>query len=132
MDKQLWAEGEKIRREVLGDAYMDKALKNIDDFSRPFQELVAEFCWGAVWGREDLPRKLRSMLNLAVLMAMNRPQELRLHVRAALRNGVTKEEMREVFMHVAVYAGIPSGVEAFRIAREVFAEDAANQQGDRS
>ena len=86
------------------------------------QELVTEYCWGAVWGRDGLPRKTRSMLNLAMLTILNRPHELRIHIAGALRNGVTKDEIREVFMQVAIYAGVPAGVDAFRAAREVFAE----------
>lgn len=123
MDKKLIDRGEQIRREVLGAEYMDKVNANVDDFNRPFQEFVAEYCWNTMWGDETLPRKTRSMLNLAMLMMANRQHELRLHIRAALRNGVTREEMRAIFMHVSVYAGVPAGVEAFRAAREVFAED---------
>ena len=96
--------------------------ENSDDFNKPFQELVTEYCWGAIWGREELPRKTRSMLNLAMISILNRPHELRAHIKGALTNGVTREEIREVFMQVAIYAGIPAGVDSFRIAREVFAE----------
>ena len=91
-------------------------------FNKPFQELVTEYCWGAVWGREELPRKTRSMLNLAMISILNRPHELRVHIKGALVNGVTKDEIREIFMQVAIYAGVPAGVDSFRIAREVFAE----------
>ena len=91
-------------------------------FNKPFQELVTEYCWGAVWGREELPRKTRSMLNLAMISILNRPHELRAHIKGALINGVTKDEIREIFMQVAIYAGVPAGVDSFRIAREVFAE----------
>jgi 4-carboxymuconolactone decarboxylase len=107
---------------VLGEAYVANALKNADDFNKPFQELVTEYCWGAVWGREELPRKTRSMLNLAMISILNRPHELRVHIKGALVNGVTKDEIREIFMQVAIYAGVPAGVDSFRIAREVFAE----------
>ncbi|MDP1585821.1 MAG: carboxymuconolactone decarboxylase family protein, partial [Bradyrhizobium sp.] len=96
--------------------------KNADDFNRPFQELVTEYCWGAVWGREELPRKTRSMLNLSMISILNRPHELRAHIKGALTNGVTRDEIREIFMQVAIYAGVPAGVDSFRIAREVFAE----------
>ncbi len=97
-------------------------MNSADDFNKPFQELVTEYCWGAVWGREALPRKTRSLLNLAMISALNRPHELKLHVQGALRNGVTKEEIREVFMQVAIYCGVPAGVDAFRIAKEAFRE----------
>lgn len=124
MDQKTHDKGLEIRKAVLGEAYVANALKNADDFNKPFQELVTEYCWGAVWGREQLPRKTRSMLNLAMLTILNRPHELRIHIAGALRNGVTKDEMREIFMHVAIYAGVPAGVDAFRAAREVFAEQA--------
>src|SRR5882757_7749048 len=114
MDKKTHDKGLEIRKAVLGEAYVANALKNADDFNRPFQELVTEYCWGAIWGREELPRKTRSMLN--------RPHELRAHIKGALTNGVSRDEIREVFMQVAIYAGIPAGVDSFRIAREVFAE----------
>jgi len=122
MDKKTHDKGLEIRKAVLGDAYVSNALKNADDFNRPFQELVTEYCWGAVWGREELPRKTRSMLNLAMISILNRPHELRVHIKGALVNGVTKDEIREIFMQVAIYAGVPAGVDSFRIAREVFAE----------
>jgi 4-carboxymuconolactone decarboxylase len=98
----------------------DKAIANADSFNMPMQELVTEYCWGAVWGREDLPRKTRSMLNLAMISILNRPHELKLHINGALRNGVTKEEIREVFLQVAIYGGVPAAIDSFRIAREVF------------
>ena len=122
MDKELLARGLETRKEVLGKDYVEQALKNADDFNRPFQEFISEYCWGAIWTREGLPRKTRSLLNLAMLTALNKPHELKLHIRAALTNGVTREEMQEVFMQAAVYCGVPAGVESFRLAREVFAE----------
>jgi 4-carboxymuconolactone decarboxylase len=122
MDKKTFDTGLDIRTAVLGKEYVEKSLKAADDFNRPFQELVTEYCWGAIWGREGLPRKTRSLLNLAMIGALNRPHELKMHVAGALRNGVTKEEIREVFMQLAIYAGVPAGVDAFRVAREVFAE----------
>src|SRR6185312_12152642 len=122
MNQDMYDKGLAIRRAVLGDAYVDNALNNADDFNRPMQELVTEYCWGAVWGREGLPPKQRSMLNLAMISILNRPHELRAHIKGALTNGVTKDEIREVFMQVAIYAGVPAGVDSFRIAREVFAE----------
>jgi 4-carboxymuconolactone decarboxylase len=122
MDKKTHDKGLEIRKAVLGEAYVANALKNADDFNKPFQELVTEYCWGAVWGREQLPRKTRSMLNLAMISILNRPHELRVHIKGALVNGVSKDEIREIFMQVAIYAGVPAGVDSFRIAREVFAE----------
>jgi 4-carboxymuconolactone decarboxylase len=124
MDKQTYETGLKIRSEVLGKEYVENSMKSADDFNKPFQEFVTEYCWGAGWGRPGLSRKERSMLNLAMLSILNRPHELRLHVRAALTNGLTKDQIREIFMHVAIYAGVPAGVDAFRQAREVFAEQA--------
>ena len=112
----------QIRRAVLGDAYVDNAMKNVDAFNQPMQDLLNEYCWGSLWGREGLPRKSRSMLNLAMISILNRPHELRAHLRGALNNGVTKEEIAEIFLQVAVYAGVPAAVDAFRIARELFAE----------
>lgn len=126
MSKETFERGLQIRKAVLGAEFVENALKTADDFNRPLQELVTEYCWGAVWGREELSHKVRSMLNLAMISALNRPHELKMHVRGALRNGVTKEEIREVFLQVAIYCGVPSGVDSFRVAREVFAEiDAA-------
>jgi 4-carboxymuconolactone decarboxylase len=122
MDQKTYDKGLEIRKSVLGEAYVTNALNNADDFNRPFQELLTEYCWGAVWGREQLPRKTRSMLNLAMISILNRPHELRAHIKGALTNGVTREEIREIFMQVAIYAGMPAAVDSFRIAREVFAE----------
>jgi len=114
--------GLEIRKAVLGEAYVNNALKNVDDFNQPFQELLNEYCWGTVWGREELPRKTRSMLNIAMISILNRPHELRAHLKGALTNGVTREEIREILMQVAIYGGMPAAVDSFRIAREVFAE----------
>lgn len=120
--QELFETGLAVRREVLGADYVDRSLKSADDFNRPFQELVTEYCWGAVWARPGLPRKTRSIVNLAMLTALNRPQELELHVRGALNNGVTREEIQEVFLQAAIYCGVPAAMEAFRAARKVFAE----------
>ena len=118
--------GLAVRREVLGAEHVDRALATADEFNRPFQELITEYAWGAVWARPGLDRRTRSLLTLAMLTALNRPHELELHVRAALRNGVSREEIREVFLQAAIYAGVPAANESFRIARQVFAEvDAA-------
>jgi 4-carboxymuconolactone decarboxylase len=122
VDKDTFDIGLKIRKSVLGAEYVEKAMASADDFNMPMQQLTTEYCWGAVWGRETLPLKIRSMLNLAMISALNRPQELKIHVKGALRNGLTKEEIREVFLQVAIYCGVPAGVDSFRIAREAFAE----------
>jgi 4-carboxymuconolactone decarboxylase len=122
----LYETGLAVRREVLGAEHVDRALATADEFNRPFQELITEYAWGAVWARPGLDRRTRSLLNLAMLTALNRSHELELHVRAALRNGVSREEIREVFLQTAIYAGVPAANESFRIARKVFAEvDAA-------
>ena len=122
MNKEMFDKGLAIRKSVIGAEFVDKALATADDFNMPLQELVTEYCWGAVWTRPGLPRKTRSLLNLAMISALNRPHELKMHVAGALRNGVTRDEIREVFMAVAIYCGVPAGVDSFRVAREVFAE----------
>ena len=122
MDKAMHDKGLGVRRKVLGDDYVDAALKNVDDFNQPLQDVLNEYCWGAIWGREGLPLKTRSMLNLAMISVLNRPNELRTHVKAALTNGVTRDEIRELFLQVAIYAGVPAAVDSFRIAREAFTE----------
>lgn len=119
---ELFDKGLKVRREVLGNEYVEKSIANADDFNRPLQELVTEYCWGAVWTRPGLERKTRSMLNLAMLSCLNRPHELKLHVKGALRNGVTKQEIMEVLLQVAIYCGVPAAVDSFRIAREAIKE----------
>ena len=122
MDKTKFDQGLQIRRAVLGNDYVDKAISRMDEFSRPLQELVTEYCWGTIWIRPELPRKIRSMINLAMLTALNRPHELRIHIRGALNNGCTKEEIREVLLQTAIYCGVPAAVDGFRVANEVFAE----------
>lgn len=122
MNKEVYDKGLAIRREVLGADYVDNAIKSADDFNRPLQELVTEYCWGAVWGRPGLPKKTRSMLNLAMLSILNRPHEFKLHVKGALKNGVTREEIVEILLQVGCYAGVPVAVDAFRNAREAFKE----------
>ncbi|MBZ8131998.1 carboxymuconolactone decarboxylase family protein [Afifella sp. IM 167] len=127
MHKQTYERGLEIRKSVLGAEFVEKSIASADDFNLPMQELVTEYCWGAVWGREELPKKIRSMLNLAMISTLNRPHELKMHIRGALRNGVTKEEIREVFLQVAIYAGVPAAVDSFRIARATFEEEAAGK-----
>jgi 4-carboxymuconolactone decarboxylase len=123
MANTMYEKGLKNRKSVLGTDYVEKAINAADDFNRPFQELVTTYCWGEIWGREELPRKIRSMLNIAMLTALNRPHELKLHLRGALNNGVSRTEIREVLMQTAIYCGIPAAVDAFRSAREVFNEN---------
>jgi len=123
--KDRYDAGLKVRREVLGAEYVDKALAGADDFSRPMQELVTEYCWGSIWTRPGLPRKTRSLLNLAMLTALNRPHEVELHVRGALNNGVSTDEIMEVFLQAAIYCGVPAAIDSFRIAKKVLAEHAA-------
>jgi len=120
MDKQTFERGLEIRKSVLGKEFVENAIRTADDFSRPLQELVTEYCWGAVWGRDGLDKRTRSLLNLAMISCLNRPNELRLHIAGALKNGVTRDEIREVFLQVAIYAGVPAGVDSFRAAKEVF------------
>ena len=122
MDQKTFERGREIRSSVLGKEFVDNAFKTADDFNRPLQELVTEYCWGAIWGREELPKKTRSMLNLAMISALNRPHELKAHIKGALVNGVTRIEIREILLQVAIYCGVPAAVDSFRIAREAFAE----------
>jgi 4-carboxymuconolactone decarboxylase len=122
MNKDLFDKGLKTRREVLGAEYVDASIKNADDFNMPMQELVTQYCWGDVWNRPGLERRTRSFLNLAMLTALNRPHELKLHVRGAINNGLTKEEIKEVFLQSAIYCGVPAAIDSFRTAKEVFKE----------
>lgn len=122
MSSEMFDKGLEIRKKVLGAEFVENSLKSADDFNMPMQELTTEYCWGAVWGREGLPHKTRSMLNIAMLSALNRPHELKMHLKGALKNGVSKDEIREILLQVAIYCGIPAGVDSFRVAREAFAE----------
>jgi 4-carboxymuconolactone decarboxylase len=122
MSQEVYDTGLSIRKQVVGEQYVNASLASADDFNADFQSLVTEYCWGAVWGREGLDLKTRSMLNIAMISALNRPHELKLHVQGAIRNGVTSEEIREILMQVAIYAGVPAGVDGFRIAREAMNE----------
>jgi 4-carboxymuconolactone decarboxylase len=121
MDQDMHARGLKNRKEVLGEAHVERSFATADDFSRPYQDLITEYCWGAVWDRPGLSRKTRSLLNIAMLTALNREDEFKLHVRAAFRNGVTRDEIREVLLQTAIYCGVPAANSAFKQAREVFA-----------
>lgn len=122
MDQALYDAGLAARKEVLGERYVDNAINNVDDFNRDFQALVTEYCWGVCWGNDVLSRKQRSLLNLGMLAALGRSHEFELHFKGALRNGCTREELRETLTQITIYCGVPAGVESFRIARRVLAE----------
>jgi 4-carboxymuconolactone decarboxylase len=121
---EQFARGLEVRRAVLGAEYVDGSLARVDDFMVDFQKLVTEYCWGDVWTRPGLARKQRSMLNLAMLTALNRPNELRLHLRGALTNGVTPDEIKEILLQACIYCGIPAGLDAFKVAAEVLKDHA--------
>ncbi|MEE8454220.1 MAG: 4-carboxymuconolactone decarboxylase, partial [Limibaculum sp.] len=129
MTDDLWDKGLEIRREVVGADYVERSLAASDDFNMPLQEYITKYAWGDIWRRPGLDRRSRSILNIGMLTALNRPAELKLHLRGALRNGVTREEIRECLLQSAVYCGAPAALDAFRIAREMFAEMEAEQPG---
>ena len=122
MSQSNYEKGKALRTEVLGAAHVERSLANVDEFTKPLQDLIMEYGWGAVWARPGLGRKERSLINLAVLTALNRPHELEIHLKGAVRNGCTKEEIREVLLHVGVYAGLPASIDAFRTAKKVLDE----------
>jgi 4-carboxymuconolactone decarboxylase len=122
MASEMFEKGLKVRKEVVGAEYVERQLKEADAFNMPMQELVTEYCWGWLWNRPGLPRKTRSLLNVAMLSVLNRHTELKSHVKGAIRNGCTREEIGEALLQVAVYGGVPAGVESFRLAREAFQE----------
>jgi 4-carboxymuconolactone decarboxylase len=122
MTNETYDRGLAVRKAVLGAAYVERSFANADDFSRPMQHLSTEYCWGYVWGREGVSRRERSILNIGMISALNRPHELKVHVKAALTNGLTREEISEFMMQVAIYCGVPAGMDSTRIAREAFAE----------
>jgi 4-carboxymuconolactone decarboxylase len=119
MDKATYEKGMEIRRATLGDAYVDKAIANADDFTKDLQELVTTYCWGEVWGREGIDHKTRSTINLAMISALNRPHELAAHVRGAVNNGLSRAEIKEILLQVGIYCGVPAMVDSFRIAKAV-------------
>lgn len=121
-DKARYDKGLAIRKEVVGKAYVEKALANADGFDSKLQDLVTEYCWGAVWGREGLDRKYRSVLALGIAIALNRGQEFKIHIKGALANGFSTDEISELLLQVAIYAGVPASIDAFRLAREAIAE----------
>jgi 4-carboxymuconolactone decarboxylase len=108
-----------VRRAVLGDAHVDRAMAGATDFTKPLQDLVTENCWGEIWTREAIPKKTRSLITIAILAALKAPQELKLHVKGALRNGCTVEEIQDVLLQATVYCGVPAGIDAFRAAKEI-------------
>jgi 4-carboxymuconolactone decarboxylase len=128
MTSELFEKGLKVRREVLGAEYVDASISQADDFSRPLQELVTEYCWGNVWSRPGLDRKTRSLLNLAMLTALNRPHEVKLHVRGALNNGCRKNDIMEVLLQAAIYCGVPAAMDSLRCAKEIFQELESEQK----
>jgi 4-carboxymuconolactone decarboxylase len=126
----LFEKGLAIRKAVLGKEYVEKSLAGADDFTRPMQQFVTQYCWGEIWGNTTLSRRDRSLVNIAMLSLLNRPHELKLHVKGALTNGLTRDEIRDVLMQVAVYGGVPAGIDATRIAKEALNEvDAAAKAG---
>jgi len=122
MPTELFEKGLAVRKEVLGAAYVEKSIGSADEFAMAMQQYATEACWGLIWTRPGLPRKFRSIVNIAMISALNRPHELKLHIKSAFNNGVTKEEIKEILLQVACYAGVPAGIDSFRIAREAFAE----------
>ncbi|MGA8103482.1 MAG: 4-carboxymuconolactone decarboxylase [Candidatus Acidiferrales bacterium] len=121
-DSQRYAQGMKVRRAVLGGQHVDKAVANATPFNEPFQDLITRYAWGEIWARPGLPRATRSMITLAMMIALNRPEEFRMHVGAALRNGVTREQIQEVLLQSSIYCGVPAANDAFRVAQQVFTE----------
>jgi 4-carboxymuconolactone decarboxylase len=121
-ESERHAQGMKVRRAVLGGDHVDKAVANTTPFNEPFQDLITRYAWGEIWTRPGLPRATRSLITLAMLIALNRPEEIRMHLKAAVRNGVTREQLQELLLHSSVYCGVPAANDAFHIARQVFAE----------
>lgn len=125
MSNERYEQGQKIRREVLGDEYVDRAAKTTTEFNRPFQELIAEFVWGTLWSRPGLDRRTRALINIGMLTAMGRTEEVKIYLRAAPNIGVTQDDVREVLMQTAVYCGIPAALDSFRVTQQIFDEQAA-------
>jgi 4-carboxymuconolactone decarboxylase len=122
MDKATYDKGLEVRKAVVGAEYVERSLAAADDFTRPIQDLVTQYCWGEVWTREGIDRRMRSTLNIGMLVALNRPHELKLHLNGALNNGLTIDEIRELLLQTAIYCGAPAALDAFRIAKEVMKE----------
>ncbi len=129
MSSERYDIGLKIRKEVLGEEHVEAALSKADSFNRDFQDMVTEYCWGGTWGRGVLSKQQRSLNNLCMLSALNRPAEFKLHFRGAIKNGCSLDELKETLIQIAIYCGIPAGVEAFRLAREVLHEDGIKVEG---
>jgi 4-carboxymuconolactone decarboxylase len=123
-ERQRYEQGMKVRRAVLGDAHVDASLKNRNEFNEAFQDLITRYAWGEIWSRPGLSRQTRSMITLAMMVALNRPDELRMHLNAALNNGVTREEIQEVLLQTAIYCGVPAANSAFHLAQDVFGQQA--------
>jgi 4-carboxymuconolactone decarboxylase len=121
-EESLFEKGLAVRKDVLGAEYVERSIAGADEFTRTMAEWSTAYCWGALWTRPGFDRRSRSIVNLAMIAALNRPHELKLHVKAALKNGLTKDEIKEIFLQVAVYAGVPAGIDSFRIAKEAFKE----------
>ena len=128
-ENETYKAGLAVRKKVLGDAHVERSINNVDEFTAPLQQFVVEHAWGAVWVREGLTLQERSIINLAMLTALNRPHELKLHIRGAINNGVTREQIREVFLQTAVYCGAPAAIDSFRTAQQAFA-DIEKEQSD--
>jgi 4-carboxymuconolactone decarboxylase len=124
-ERERYEKGLSVRRAVLGEAHVDRSMKNRNEFNQEFQDLITRYAWGEIWTRPGLPRKTRSLLTIAMLVALNRPDEFRLHLRAALTNGVTKDEIKEALLQAAIYCGVPAANSAFHTAQEVFSETKA-------
>jgi 4-carboxymuconolactone decarboxylase len=121
-ESERHAQGMRVRRAVLGGDHVDKAVANTTPFIEPFQDLITRYAWGEIWTRPGLPRATRSLITLAMLIGLNRPEEIRMHLKAAIRNGVTREQLQELLLHSSVYCGVPAANDAFHIAQQVFAE----------
>jgi len=132
MASEKFEQGLAMRKQVLGDEYVNASIENADEFTMPLQELVTEYCWGTVWKRDGLSPKMRSIINLAMITALNRPHELKLHVRGALNNGLSREEIREVLLQTAIYCGVPAAIDSFRVAKSVFAEEDSKAEADKA
>ena len=123
--RERYGQGMKVRRAVLGDAHVDRSLKNRNEFNEEFQDFITRYAWGEIWTRPGLPRKTRSLITLAMMVALNRSDEFRMHVRAAINNGVTRDEIKEVLLQTAIYCGVPAANSAFHIAEDALAGDSA-------
>lgn len=121
-DRERYEQGMTVRRAVLGDAHVDRSVSSTNDFNREYQDLIARYAWGEIWTRPGLPRETRSLITIALLVALNRPEELRMHIRAAFQNGVSRDQVKEVLLHTTIYCGVPAANSAFHAAEAVLAE----------